>query len=93
MPDEIRDTLNTVAAILLRCFILSLVLLLLWFIFFLLAGDLAYWIHSKWFDLTRHDFDLINYYGMALVKAMNVILFLIPYIAIRLVLRGKRKDT
>ena len=89
MPDEIRQLLDTVAGILLRCFILSLLLLLFWFVFFLLAGDLGYWIHSHWFDLTRHDFDLINYYGMALVKALNIMLFLIPYAAIRLMLRGR----
>jgi hypothetical protein len=93
MPDQIRDILNTCAGILLRCFILSLVLLLFWFVFFLLAGDLGYWIHSHWFDLTRHDFDLINYCGMALVKALNVTFFLIPYVAIRLMLHGTNGKT
>ena len=49
----------------------------------------AYEIHSKWFSLTRHEFDVIYYCGTGLLKLCVFLLFLFPCIAIRLVL-GKR---
>jgi hypothetical protein len=63
---------------------------MLWFIFFLLGGDLGYTIHDKWFQISRHEYDLLNYYGMAFVKGFIFLLFLLHYIAIRMVLRRKK---
>ena len=87
---EQTDIFNTLAAILLWCFVLSIALLLLWFVGFLLAGDFAYGVHSRWFELSRPAFDLMNYYGMAFVKACAIIYFLFPYIAIKIVVRKNR---
>ena len=36
-----------------------------------------------------HEVDLINYCGMAAMKVIAVMFFLLPYIAIRLVLRKR----
>ena len=82
--DEQNNLLNAVAGICIRCFLLSVVLLLFWFVFFLKAGDWAYSIHSKWFELPRHHFDLMNYYAMTFVKIISWLFFLLPYIAIKL---------
>ena len=87
-PDQ-TGMLEAIAAILLRCFLLCMAVLLLWFGFILLGADFAYGIHSQWFELSRHDFDLMNYYGMALIKGCGFMFFLFPYISIRLVLRKK----
>lgn len=88
--DDQINMLKTIAGILLRCFILSFALLMLWFIIFLMAGDFAYSIHSRWFDLSRREFDIMNYYGMAFVKICSIMFFLFPYISIKLIL-GQRK--
>ncbi|MHC4107469.1 MAG: DUF6868 family protein [Planctomycetota bacterium] len=78
------------ARVLIWCFALSVALLIIWFVFYLLIGDWGYSVHSKMFDeLTRRDYELINYCGMAVMKLFVFVVFLIPYLAIRLVLRAK----
>ena len=52
------------------------------------GGDWGYDFHKDlWSGLTRHEYDLINLCGMALLKIGAFGAFLLPYIAIRLVLR------
>lgn len=85
---DLENTLTVLSKILLWCFVLGFLSLLLWFTFYITAADFIFGVHGGMFDLTRHDFDLMNYYGMAFVKGINFLLFLVPYIAVRLVLRG-----
>ena len=80
---------DTLAKILLRCFALGYALLLLWAVTYLFAGTMVYGVADKLFGLTRHEADLINYCGMALVKCAVILFFLIPYIAIRWALRQR----
>lgn len=80
-----------IAAVLLRCFLFSVALMMLSFICFLVAGDFAYSIHSRLFTLTRSQFDLLYYYSMALIKISAFMFFLVPYIAMRLVIRDAEK--
>jgi len=86
-----KSGLEILSRILIRCFVLGAVFITLWFIFFLVGGELGYTMHAKWFQISRHEYDLLNYYGMAFVKGCNFLFFLFPYIAIRMVLRRKRK--
>ena len=88
--DEQNNLLEAVAGICLRCFVLAFCLLLFSFVFYLLAADWAYSIHSKWFDISRHDFDLMLYCWMAFIKIVSFLFFLIPFIAIKLMLRKKQ---
>lgn len=76
--------METLAKITIRCFVLGMVLLLIWFLMYALADEWMYGIHSKWFDLTKHEFAVIHYSGMALVKVLCFLFFLFPYIACRL---------
>ena len=73
-----------IEGVLLRCFIYGFVLLLVWFVLFLAAGECMYDFHSAMFDITLHEFDVMNYCGMGLLKILVFVGFLIPYIAIRL---------
>jgi hypothetical protein len=84
-----NELLHALAKVLLRCFLLGVLLLLVWGGFFLLAGDWTYRINSRWFDLTRHEFELIQYCGIVLAKVWVLLFFLFPYVAIRLVLRKR----
>ena len=71
--------------ILIRCFILSMGLLIIWGLFYLVGGQWAYDFHAGMFDISKSQFDLINYCGMGIVKFVAFVLFLIPYVAIRMV--------
>ncbi len=84
------NSLEVLAGVLLRCFLLAVCLLLLWFVFFLVAGQWAYSIHSKWFEITRHDFDIIMYCAIAFFKTSATLFFLLPFIAVKLILRKKK---
>jgi len=88
--DELNNLLDTAAGILLRCFVLAFCLLWLWFIFFLVGKDWAYSIHSRWFEISRLDFDLMFYQSMALFKMAILLFFLLPFISIKLILRKKK---
>jgi len=78
------------AGILIRCFLMTMALLLVWFVLFALAGGFVYDLHSCWFDLDWHTLSWFFYIGMASVKIIAIVFFLFPYIAIRLVLRKNK---
>jgi hypothetical protein len=69
---------------------MGIAVLFIWWGALELGGDLAYKVHSRIIPLTREHFDLIHYAGMLATKAMVSRLFLLPYVAVRLVIR-KRK--
>jgi hypothetical protein len=86
---EIKNLLDVGSKVLLRCFILGVVFMLLWFLFILVGADFAHGIHSKWFPISKEQFLLLNYVGMGISKLFLIGVFLIPYISIRLVLCKK----
>ena len=93
IKDEQINCLDAVAGVLLRCFVLAFCLLLFSFVFYLLAADWAYSMHSRWFDISRHEFTLMYYYLMGFMKIASFLFFLIPYIAIKLILRKKQSTS
>ncbi len=86
---EVDNFLKAIAGVLIRSFILGIVVLMVWFLFLVLIDDLAYSIHSTWFDMTKQQFDLLWYGGMGLIKIFLFFFFLFPYIGIRMVLAKK----
>lgn len=91
MPElkETHDLLDAVAKVLIRCFFLGYLFLLLWFGIYMLAGDLIYRMNGPLFGLTQHEMNRMHFYGIVLAKCFVFLVFLLPYIAIRLVLRRK----
>ncbi len=87
---SITNVLETISSVLIRCFFIGVVFVSLWFLFFLLGGYAAYGMHSRLFQISRHEYDLLNYYGMAYMKISNFLLFLFPYIAIRMVMKKRQ---
>lgn len=85
--------LQSIATILIRSFLFGLALLLLWFLLYLIVPDWMFEINSRWFNIGKHDFDLINYCGMAFVKISILLFFFFPYLAIRSMLRKKERRT
>jgi hypothetical protein len=88
--DEQDNLLLRAADVFLWCFLLSYALLIFWLVIYLLAGDWIYGVNARWFEVSMHDFTLVNYWGMAFIKLCAIVFFLVPYLSIRIVLRKKR---
>jgi hypothetical protein len=86
-----NEMLEVIGQVLIRCFIMGVLVLFFWLGALTLAGDLAFSVHSKIIPISRLQFDVINYTGMLMTKAAIFVLFLFPYIAIRLVVRKRSK--
>lgn len=82
-----KDLLTVVNEILGRCAALGIILILLWFAASVLPGDVICGMQGKLFGMTAHECAVVNYAGIAFVKMMVLVLFVFPWIAIRLVLR------
>ncbi len=67
------------------CCLLTFGLLLISFVGYLVGGDFAFRIHAAMFEIDRHEYDLIMYCAMALLKFAAVVCFLIPYVALKIV--------
>lgn len=87
---DIDNLLDVLAKVLIRCFILGMVALILAFVVYMIASRPIIGIHSSLFGLSEQSVILMYYYGMALVKLIVFMFFLIPYIAIRMVLAKRR---
>lgn len=88
--DNITEFYEFAAGLLIRCFAFGFALLLYWFLFYTFAGDWVYRMHSMFYDISKSDFMIFNYYGMALVKILCFMFFLFPYFAIKLMLKSRR---
>ncbi len=90
LPDNTIATLDAVAGILLRCFVITVgAMLFTWLVVFML-GDVIYSIYSQLMEITRKEFDLFFLYTMTFLKALNILFFGIPFVAIKWYLRGNR---
>lgn len=85
--DEQNNLLDAVAGVCIRCFMLGIAFVLIWFLC-CVSGNWMYQIHSKWFELSDHEFAMINYSGLMFAKVCIFLFFLLPYIACKLC--GKR---
>ena len=93
-PSNIYETLEVIGQVLIRCFVMGIIVLLFWAGAVLFAGDLVYSVHSKLLNLavSRPQFDVIHYGGMTLTKLVVFVLFLFPYIGIRLVINRQEAE-
>ncbi len=90
LPENTIATLDAVAGILLRCFVITVgAMLFTWLVVFML-GDVIYSIYSQLMEITRKEFDLFFLYTMTFLKALNILFFGIPFVAIKWYLRGNR---
>ena len=90
LSEESVATLDAIANILLRCFVITVgAMLFTWLVVFML-GDVIYSIYSQLMEITRKEFDLFFLYTMTFLKALNILFFGIPFVAIKWYLRGNR---
>jgi hypothetical protein len=85
-------TIDTVRSALLRCALINYVILLVWFLFFILAHDRIYLLHSRWFHLSVEQFDMLHYLGMSIFKIGIILFNVVPYLALYFSRRSARTD-
>jgi Family of unknown function (DUF6868) len=81
-------TIEMVRKALLWCAVINYGILLVWFLFFVLAHDGMYLLHSRWFRLSVEQFDMLHYAGMSIFKIGILLLNLVPYVALHIMRRG-----
>jgi uncharacterized protein DUF6868 len=81
-------TIEAVRRVLLWCSVINYGVLLVWFLFFMLAHDWMYQFHGRWFRLSVEQFDMLHYAGMSVYKLGIILLNLVPYIALRICQRN-----
>lgn len=86
LSKEAFKYLNAIAEILLRCFIITVLALVFVWVMVFLRGDYFYQIQTIFVDISRREFDLFILYSLTFIKALNVVFFLFPFIAIKLFL-------
>ena len=86
---DFQKHLEDISGILIRSFLGGMALLMIWFAWFVFAGDWVYQVHSRWFQIPRQTFDAIHYAGMAVTKVAIILFFLFPWIAIKLLSKKK----
>ena len=90
MTDSTKDFFETLAKVLLRCWLFGFVLLLIWCAAILLMGQTIHSLHGPMFGLPNHELDVIHYCGIALLKILLLVFFFMPWLAIKLVLRKEK---
>jgi uncharacterized protein DUF6868 len=70
---------------LLWCVILNIGFVTVWSILVLVAKGWLNGIILKWFRVSAEHCDMINLTGIVLYKVGNILFFLVPYIALRIV--------
>ena len=80
-------TIEMMRKALLWCAVINYGILLVWFLFFVLAHDWMYLLHSRWFRLSVEQFDMLHYAGMSIFKIGILLLNLVPYIALHIMRR------
>ena len=90
ISSDLNHILDAIAKILLRCVLMNLGVIVLWWCFFMVSrGD---GLQTLIFNLTPHEVALITHCGIALAKLFNIMFFLVPYIAIRWVLKVRKSS-
>jgi hypothetical protein len=81
-------TIEMTRRALLWCAVINYGILLVWFLFFVLAHDWMYLLHSRWFRLSVEQFDMLHYAGMSIFKIGILLLNLVPCIALHIMRRA-----
>lgn len=87
---ETNEFFDTLARVLLRCWIIGFVLLLISVGVILLAGDSVHRLHGDMFGLSKHEVELVFYCAIVVIKLLVLIFFFVPWLAIRLLLKARK---
>ena len=91
MNDSTRDFFDTLAKVLLRCWIIGVVMQLMLMGAVLGLAETIHHFHAV-FGLSNHEWDMITCAYSALLKLCTGVFFFIPWLAIWLVLKKTDPD-
>ena len=77
--------LSQLQQFLLWCTIINYVLLILWWVILILPHEWIYNFSGKPLKLSPEEFDKCNFTGIVFYKLGIILLFLVPYIALRII--------
>lgn len=86
MSETVGELFDMLATVLLYCWVFSILLLWFWFGVYKWAGGFVHRLHGRMFGLSPHELDVMFYCGMGLFKLGVILLFFLPWLAIRLIL-------
>jgi uncharacterized protein DUF6868 len=81
-------SIDVMRRVLLWCAVINYGILLVWFLFFILAHDSMYLLHSRWFRLSVEQFDMLHYAGMSVFKLGILLLNVVPWVALHITRRA-----
>ena len=87
--NSMENMLDTIAKVLIKCFVIGIVFLSIWVVIVMVVPDWAWQMHGKFFDLSGEQVVLVHYAGLLIAKVAIIGLFLFPYLGIKLALRNK----
>ena len=94
LSEETTQLFDAIAGILLRCFLFTVGASLFVWVVVLLGGDTLYQIYTTiLIDMSRQDYHQFTLYTLTLIKVLNVLFFLIPFLAIKHFLASKSRKT
>jgi hypothetical protein len=70
---------------LLWCTVIDYGVLLVWFLVFVFAHEAMHKVHSRWFQLSRDQFDALHYAGMSVFKIGIILFNLVPCVVLYIV--------
>ncbi len=92
LSQETIQIFDALAAVLLKCFLVSFLALVFVWILILFQGDFFYHIQTFFIDVPRLDFDLFLLYSLTLMKVLIFVFFLFPFIALKLFLITQKSN-
>lgn len=67
------------------CTVIDYALLLIWFAVFSLAHDRHYRLTTRWFAISREEYDRLSFIGIAGFKIATIIFNLVPFVSLSLI--------
>jgi hypothetical protein len=83
------EKLEVLSGILLRSFLILFVFMLFSWLMSIIFSDFIYALYSKMYHIDKQNFDIFTLYTLLLVKILNIVFFVVPYLAIKLYLYSK----
>jgi hypothetical protein len=74
--------ISQIEKFLIACTVINYITLLIWFGVFSMAHSWLYGLHSRWFNISPENFDLLHYSGMAVYKIGVLSFNIAPLLAI-----------
>lgn len=67
------------------CTILNLGILIISSLLFTIGGDFVYWVKSRFFTISREQFDVAVYHWIAFYKIIVIVFNVVPWIALGII--------